>query len=221
MDRILSIDSIGVFVLLVFPGAVSLQVYRLIMPSRPIQWSEISVSGLFYSLVNYCLLFPGVLYVANTDHLATHPTAYWLVVFLLLVVGPIAWPIGLRAILASTWVQRHVQLPWPTAWDFFFGKRRPCFALLTLNDGEKLGGYWGDRSYATSFPNDGELYLETVVEVNEDGTFGDALEGSAGLLIRRDRCRYIELFELPDSEEDADVKGPSTIQEGLRLPADE
>lgn len=57
------------------------------------------------------------------------------------------------------------------------------------------------NSYATSFPNDGDLYIEAVFTVNSDSVFADVVEGTAGALIRKDQYRYLEMFAIPEQEE--------------------
>ena len=74
--------------------------------------------------------------------------------------------------------------------------------LIHLNDGNMVGGFLGEGSYATSFPNDGDLYLKAVYSINENGEFGKPIEDTKGLLIRKDQYSYIELFNVPKQEEE-------------------
>ena len=83
----------------------------------------------------------------------------------------------------------------PTAWDFFFDRRVPVFVLVQLRNGSMLGGYYGFQSYATSFPTEGDIYLETVYEVDEDGKFKEPIDDSGGAIIRKDQYDLIEFFK--------------------------
>lgn len=190
----LTIDGAGAFIFLVLPGAISLQVYRMILPGRPLVWSESIPQALFYSVLNFAVLFPLVFFLLDGSNLQDHPVRYWVALLLCLIVAPILWPILYRLILRWPWIRSRIQLPYPTAWDFLFDTRRPGFVLATLNDGTLVGGYYGPRSYATSFPNDGDIYLEVAVEVTEEGKFGDLIEGSRGILLRKDQYRLLEFF---------------------------
>ena len=60
-----------------------------------------------------------------------------------------------------------MQLPFPTAWDYYFDKRNPSWVLVHLKDGTLIGGLFGDDSYATSFPTDGDIYLEKVAKAEK------------------------------------------------------
>lgn len=73
-------------------------------------------------------------------------------------------------------------------------------ARIHLNNGKLLGGYWGGNSYAGSFPNDGDIYLEAVYSVDDAGHFGEVMPNSRGVLLRKDQYSYIELFSAPSEE---------------------
>ncbi|MDE0684892.1 MAG: DUF6338 family protein, partial [Candidatus Poribacteria bacterium] len=71
------------------------------------------------------------------------------------------------------------------------------FVLGQLKDGNKFGGYYGFKSYVTSFPTEGDIYLETVYRVDKDGKFEAAIDGSDGAVIRKDQYDLIEFFKTP------------------------
>lgn len=123
-------------------------------------------------------------------------------------IGPISWPLLLIKLFDWQWLARRLQPPYPTAWDYYFRKRQPCFVIARLKDGKALAGYWGRDSYATFFPNDGELYLQAVYRLNSDGTFGEPIADTRGALIRRDSYVILEFFEVP-----SDTKAVTDVQE--------
>jgi hypothetical protein len=210
-----TLDNIGFVILAVFPGLVATQVYRLLMPARPLEWKDALLQGVFYSIVNFTLLLPVVLFVINTDNQASHPVWYWGALLLVLLVGPIAWPFVLRRAFRWKWLRTRVHLPYPTTWDYFFDSREPAFLLIRLSDGKSLGGYWGPNSYAGSFPNDGDIYLEAVYLVNSDGTFGKPFEGTKGALLRRDQYICIELFSVPETAPGGPDEQEKPVQQNI------
>lgn len=193
----LTLENLGILLLFVFPGLVSAQVYRLIMPSRPVSWADSLIQSLFYTAINFAVLFPLVPFVIRTDNQQEHPAWYWLAIAALVLIAPVIWPFLLRAIFRARRVARWIQVPYPTPWDYFFDFRRPIFLLVTLNSGSRIGGFWGPTFYAGSFPNDGDIYLEAVYDVDEHGKFGEPKKGSRGVLIRRDQYTCVELFAVP------------------------
>lgn len=201
MTPALDTNTVGLFLIVVFPGLVSTTIYRLIMPARALEWGSAILQGTFYSTVNFVLGLPLLyLLVFGYDPLG-HPVRYFAAAFLLLLVTPILWPLLLVSIFKSKRLARRIQIPYPTAWDFFFDQRDTGFALVHLTNGKLLGGYWGGNSYAGSFPNDGDIYLEAVYFIDEAGRFGDPVPNTRGVLLRKEQYSYIELFSVPQEEE--------------------
>ncbi|NUO64317.1 MAG: hypothetical protein HOQ11_06800 [Gemmatimonadaceae bacterium] len=202
----LNVAAVGLFMLAVFPGLVSTTIYRLIMPARALEWGNAVVQGLFYSTVNFVLGLPVLYWLVLGHDPLTHSVRYSVAVVLVFLIGPVVWPIALVAIFKSKRIAQRIQIPYPTAWDFLFDKRQPSFLLVHLNSGALLGGYWGSRSYAASFPNDGDIYLEAVYSIDQSGRFGPPMPDTMGVLLRKDQYSYIELFAVPPAEEQSDVK---------------
>ena len=99
--------------------------------------------------------------------------------------------------------RRHTRfLSTPTAWDHAFRDREPCFVRVRLKDGNWAGGWYGHRSYASSYPHPAELYLESARVMSRDGAFGARVLGTAGLRLRADDFDVLEFVEPDDSTTD-------------------
>jgi len=85
--------------------------------------------------------------------------------------------------------------PTPRAWDYAFNGISPTYVRVLTNDGRYLGGWFGDQSFASSFPEPRELFIETAHQMSEDGGFGAEVEGSSGLYIRCDDIRVVEFVD--------------------------
>jgi hypothetical protein len=201
MSDFLNIDSVRLFIVLIFPGLISMKIYRLLMPARPIDWSNALVEGLFYSIINFALFLPLIVPIHLDNFPSEHPIWYSICGVAVLLAGPILWPIIITKIFRSKLLTRRLQISFPTSWDYFFDKREPVFMLIHLNDGKMIGGYFGNDSYATSFPNHGDIYLQSVFKVNDDGIFDESIEDTKGLLIRKEQYTYLEIFNVPQQQE--------------------
>lgn len=94
--------------------------------------------------------------------------------------------------------QRTVRFrPTPTAWDRVFQERGSCFVRLRLRDGVWIGGWYGTRSYATSYPHPAELYLESAWLMRPDGTFHRRIEETGGLYVRAADTDVLEILLPP------------------------
>lgn len=203
MEKLLTNDATQLFMLAVFPGLISMHIYRLCLPARAIEWKTAILEGMFYSAVNSTLCLPIIYHIYKPAFQANHPVWFFVGVLFVLLVGPIMWPFVLTKVLKSR-LMKKLQLPYPTSWDYFFDQREPAYVLVHLSNGELIGGFYGEDSYAASFPNQGDLYLETVIKVDESGKFISVIEGSKGMLVEKQNYEYLEFFGLPQDQEKND-----------------
>jgi hypothetical protein len=189
MAPISDLGTIELFIVFVLPGLISMSVYRLLMPAHAMEWGHAALQGLFYSSVNFVLLLPLISIVTAEGFATKQPAVYWTGAVFALFIAPVLWPLLLRALFRWHWFASKIQVPYPTAWDYFFDTRHPVFVLIHLNNDRLIGGYLGSNSYAGSFPNDGDIYLEAVYHVDEDGRFGDPIPDTKGLLMRKDQVQ--------------------------------
>lgn len=200
-----SIDNMLLFVLLVVPGLISIHVYRLLMPAKDIDWKTVSVEALFYSSLNFAIFIPLLIPINNGTFPEAHPVAYACSLLAPLLIGPAVWPVLIWRAYKWDWLMKYLQYPYPTSWDYFFDKRKPVYALVHLKSGTKIGGFYGQASYATSFPRHGSIYLERVIKVDDAGKFIGVIEGTKGVLLEKDTYDFIEFFEFSQQQENGNV----------------
>ena len=135
------------------------------------------------------------------EGLGQRPRLVGLVALMLFVVVPVAAAVGV------SWVQqRHLKARYrrtPTAWDHAFQNRRPCFIRARLKDGSWVGGWYGTRSYATSYPQPAEVFLESARRMDPDGSFGARVNQTIGLYLR---ASDIDVLEFVESSENREVR---------------
>jgi hypothetical protein len=182
-----SID-LKLLIILLLPGFISFKIWRFLYATRVKNTSEIWLEILFFGSINYVFLF---LLLKNDN-------TY---VFLILnIILPFLYPIILKFILSLDWIKSKILNPIPTSWDYFFGLRKTCFILVHLKTGESIGGYYGENSFASSYPQQ-DLYLEEVWQLNEDLEFIEKIPYTEGLIINCNDIKFIEIFN------DNDAKG--------------
>lgn len=96
----------------------------------------------------------------------------------------------------STWDPR------PSGWDVAFQTTARGFVRVKTKDGTWYAGYFGDNSYASSFPDSPSLYLERSYAVDANGAIGQPINNSRGAVIN---CSDVELVELLAPAEDSDA----------------
>lgn len=108
-----------------------------------------------------------------------------------------AWVSKVRA---KTPVLQSPYDPTPRGWDFAFSNRPPGFIRVLTGDGRWVGGWFGTDSFAASYPEPRELYIEKAWRLTKTGEFIEEVELGAGLFVRCDDVRVVEfLAPLEDS----------------------
>tara|TARA_Y100000294_G_C8558851_1_gene338248 strand:+ start:230 stop:826 length:597 start_codon:yes stop_codon:yes gene_type:complete len=197
MKANLNLETIQIFLVFILPGLVSMRVYRLLMPAAKLDWANSLVEGLFYSCINLAIQLPLIVFIHAGNFKETHPVWYGFIGLFILIVGPVIWPIIYCKIVRSESFLKRLQLPYPTAWDYFFDKREEVFLLIHLKNDKIIGGFFGPDSYATSYPNEGDIYVQAVYKTDKNGLLNKPIEDTKGLLIRKDEYSYIELLNVP------------------------
>ena len=71
-----------------------------------------------------------------------------------------------------------------------------------------VGGYFGPNSYATTFPQPPEVYVEEVWRVDEEGRFVEKVDGTLGMVLRIADCDRLEFLCV--EEDDQNVTSGTT-----------
>lgn len=99
-------------------------------------------------------------------------------------------------VTTSTWFKKaaikvrstlHLQRSWdptPSAWDYAFRDVGPCWVRVRTEDGLWVGGWYAEDSFASSWPDPEELYIEKGYVMKDDGTFGTDVSAPNGVYVR-------------------------------------
>ncbi len=196
MEELLSEKVAGVsliiFVGIIFPGFVALKTYSLFRPLSERKASDLIVEVSAYGLINFVLSYGLLEYASQAD---TPALLRWFLVVCCFLIGPalIAW--------LFYWGQRRLSdigillRPHSTPWDDFFSTNEPCWILVHLPDGKKVGGKFFEKSRASLHPKPGHLYIEELWKVSDDGRFIAPVSQSKGLILRPSDYSLVEFFK--------------------------
>lgn len=71
----------------------------------------------------------------------------------------------------------------PTAWDWAAPNLGGRWVRIRLADGKWVGGWFGNGSYVSTYPEAHDIYVSDQHDVAKDGKIGDPLPDSAGLWV--------------------------------------
>jgi hypothetical protein len=194
-DKLDIASLLFVLLFIIFPGLVAMRVYRLLIPTKSMDWQNAIHEASFWGTVNVLLAIPLIVVVD------------WLIgayirresLFVIPVLTAVILPIVLRWLYNWSFLRYYLLSPHPSAWDYYFSLRKRCFVLVHLKNGQLIGGYYGDNSFASAYPEKMSIYLEQMIYVDEEGRFGDYVKDSLGIIIDSDTFDYIEVFEIQEN----------------------
>jgi hypothetical protein len=189
-------DKLALFLIFFLPGFISMKVYDLIVPGEPRDASRSLLEAISYSTLNFAALFWLIAIIQTDDFYHKHFILYSLSIIAIMVVVPACWPVAFLKLSTWRFIARHFVNPIRKPWDYVFGKRTPFWVIVHLHSGQKIGGFFGDKSFASSNPADEQIYLEEVWFLDDDGRFESAVEGSQGIIVMKEEIRAVELFEV-------------------------
>lgn len=97
--------------------------------------------------------------------------------------------------------------PTPTAWDFGFTGREPGWIRVMTADGLWIGGWFDSESYASSYPEERELFIARQFSMAADGEFGSEVPDSAGVYVRCNDIRVVEFVVARDPTHEVEDTG--------------
>ncbi len=194
MDALKNFDFLLVLFFVV-PGSVSMRVYGLLRPTEPGPLKENIYEAITFSVINYVLMEWAVPLARAYGGTPDGTIPRLLLLAAAFVVVPAMLPIFLN--LGLQWLERRRRIlrRAKTAWDDFFLRRQSCWVIVHLKDGRRLGGFFGERSFAGLYPNSGHICVQELWKLGANGEFESKVDGTQGIVLRPDDYQMVELFK--------------------------
>ena len=197
----LTTDKLFYFVLFFLPGFLFIKSFSQVVANKNHDFSK-----KWYEAVAWGCIFFGTTYIIHSM------LPYDIIWIIGIVILPILTPFIIRKLLSYPCISDLIISPIPTSWDYIFSSRKPYWVILHLKDGRNIGGVYGSNSFTSSFPNPQDIYLEEVWLLDENNSFVESIDKSAGILMKMNEISSIEFFKY---EQEEDVTNDQTSPEGL------
>lgn len=152
-----------------------------------------------YSIVNYAI-FGWVYLLWFQIYYAEHFIKFCLSLLATTIIGATILALGISAIKQKRIIERLLQRfkinkihPVPTAWDYFFSQQEPVWLIVTLKSGKTVYGVFSKHSFASSDPDERDIYIEKVYSLADDETWIED-KHSRGILIDKSEIETIEFM---------------------------
>jgi hypothetical protein len=189
----------------IVPGLIIVSVRSRFITGRMPSLTDNVLGFLVLSLVYYALT---VLFIEQALSIK-EPWVYRALIWVALVlIGPALFGMFLGVATQKEWfgwIPRKLNIVTihviPTAWDWKFSKipRGGQFIMITLTNDEKVAGFFGPNSFASSDDGERDIYLEEEYTVSEAGAW-EARPDKVGILVGAKEIKHIEFWE-PKAEE--------------------
>lgn len=175
-------EIIGIIDFIVW-GYISLKIWEYITPQKEINISEKYIE----------MFIIGLLIDKFSKFLILHIN--WSKGWVLLLISIIS-PLILKKILEIECIKnKMIKTITPLAWDFYFRKASPSIIKVHFKDSSRdpIVGWFGEKSFASSYPNPQDIYIEGIYTVVDNKLTG-IKKNTRGILIKGDEILSIEFI---------------------------
>jgi len=188
------VNKMILFLIFVLPGFISLVIYDYIIPKEKRDFSKSIIEIVCYSTLNFIALFPLIYVNVKYDFYNTNTFLLYLSLLVVFIVLPILWPIIFIKITHTKFFKSHFLHPIAKPWDYFFGKKESAWVIVHLKNGKMIGGRYGEDSFASSYPDEEQIYLEKVWKLDPTGVFISEVDQTKGVIVSSSEISSIEFF---------------------------
>ena len=194
-----SFDVVFYTAIFVLPGFIINCIIDTLNPTQKKAEGTLLLKSIFYSIIHcsawswaYKLIFRLV---------TTHPYLYWVVLIafttiaataLALLIGIIKQKQLLRKALSHIGI--HCPHSIPNSWDYIFARSESSWVIVTLTNDDIIYGEYSTKSFASSDPDERDLFLEKTYIPDKNGTWVEA-NGNEGIYIQKDQIKTIEFLK--------------------------
>lgn len=192
----LDISYILLFIAFILPGSIAIYAYRLRVPQQSKELRYFLIEAISVSLVIFILFFHFISFLFDPNFISEKPFKAWAIVVLCFIVAPFILP--LLYVHPLRWLSNlnFISISENTAFDRFFGNlKKGCFLLVELNDGRLVGGYFGEKSYASAYPDPGHLYIEQLYQVDSQGMLQNQPIQGASIILGPEDYKYVIIID--------------------------
>lgn len=194
------IDNFYLILTFIVPGLIIFYVRSKFITGRTRSHTENILSYLVLSLVYYALIIPIIEVALSIRHPWGIRALIWICLTL---IGPALLGFLLGAEAQKEWLTQitnklHLSVIHviPAAWDWKFSKIPVggMFIMVTLTSDERVAGFFGNASFASSDSGERDLYLEEEYVITDEGAW-QARPDKVGIFIPVREIKYVEFWE--------------------------
>lgn len=188
------VENLPLSLVFILPGFISLVVYDYLIPSLKRDFSKSIIEIVCFSTLNF-IVFSFLIYLnIKYDSFNNYWYLFYPSLLIVFIIMPTLWPIIFIKFSNTNFFKKHFIHPIAKPWDYFFGKKEAAWVIVHLKNGKMVGGKYSTDSFASSYPDKEQIYLEEVWRLDLNGAFISKIERTKGIIIIGDDISSIEFF---------------------------
>jgi hypothetical protein len=116
------------------------------------------------------------------------------------------YPVVIAFVLSKIWMADWIQSLMehfglskvqrtPTSWDWFFlTEKQGSWIVAELDDGTRIGGEFGEGSFASLSPHSKDIYIESIYDVDVDHNFGQEIPDNIGAVVNGEKITKLAFY---------------------------
>lgn len=200
-----SFDAVYFTAAFLVPGFIWSAILSMLLPRRSVVTNVRFLEFLTFSCINNGLWSWALFWIFRTKFFDSYPYFSGLFLGGIIFVSPVLLGLLSARLQQREFIGRFLRRwgfrtkdPTPSAWDWHFSRERPYWVQVTLKNGTRVYGFFGERSSAGDDPQHRDLYLEATFRPLANGEWAP-VEDTAGVLIMPDQIATLE-FRKPAEE---------------------
>lgn len=189
-----SSDKLTLFIMFIVPGFISIKIYDLLYPSSEKSKTKSIIDCVTFSCITY-IIWVVLLDVQHWNWITTNHFYKFFAYIVYLFITPIALTFSWKKIRELKCIDKRIHDPIGSPWDKFFSQKPCCWIIVSLKNGEKIAGFYGEKSFTSGAPAPEQIYLEETVLLDAEGNLTRKVNNSLGVMILRDEISSLEFIK--------------------------
>lgn len=194
-----SLDVVFYTCIFLLPGFIIKSIIDTLIPPKRYNDAKYFFGCLLYSIVN-CAIWSWA-YIWASKISTKHPTAYWLLILAITVIGATSLALLIGIVKQKGWIEIFfLKLkvnkihPVPTAWDYYFSQQKETWIIVTLKSGKVIYGKYSTESFSSSDPEERDIYIEKTYILDDNMVWNED-EKSNGVFVSKEDIETIEFLK--------------------------
>ena len=189
-----NVEKILLFLVFILPGFISLIIYDYLIPSAKRDFSKSVIEIVCFSTLNFIVLSFIIYLNIRYEFYINYWCFFYPSLLIVFIIMPALWPIIFIKFSNTKFFKKYFIHPIAKPWDYFFGKKEAAWVIVHLKNGKMIGGKYFSDSFASSYPDKEQIYLEEVWKLDPNGVFISKIERTKGIIIIGDDISSVEFF---------------------------